>query len=92
MSELISSVDSIFGDGRPLGHARQCYLPGLKRGGYHQLLRANFSELVLLDVSAVEAWFDKYQSTIVLIATAKSDFMQSNNVSLADFFCLSTLK
>ena len=91
MSELISSVDSIFGDGRPWAY-RQCYLPGLKRGGYHQLLRANFSELVLLDVSAEEAWFDKYQSTIVLIATAKSDFMQSNNVSLADFFCLSTLK
>ena len=57
----------------------------LERAGYHQLLTASRSELDLLDGSAVEAWFAKYQPSVVVLAAAKVGGIQANSSDPADF-------
>ncbi len=56
-----------------------------KRAGYNQLLTASRSELDLLDGPAVEAWFAKYQPTVVVLAAAKVGGIQANSSYPADF-------
>ncbi len=56
-----------------------------ERGGYHQLLTASRSELDLLDCSAVQFWFAKYQPTVVVIAAAKVGGIHANSSYSADF-------
>lgn len=57
----------------------------LDRGGYHQLLTANRSDLDLLDRVAVEAWFAKHQPSVVVLAAAKVGGIQANSTYPADF-------
>ena len=84
MTRLITPADRIFVAGH-LGMAGSAISRALARGGYHQRLVASRSELDLLDGSAVEAWFAKYQPTVVVLAAAKVGGIQANSSYPADF-------
>jgi len=57
----------------------------LDRAGYHQLLTASRSELNLLDGPSVEAWFAKYQPTVVVLAAVMVGGIADNRSYPADF-------
>lgn len=84
MTRLITPADRIFVAGHR-GMAGSAICRALECGGYHQILTASRSELDLLDVSAVEAWFTKHQPTVVVLAAAKVGGIHSNKSYPADF-------
>ena len=84
MSPLITPADKIFVAGNR-GMAGSAICRALERGGYHNLLTANRSELDLLDGPAVEDWFVKHQPTVVVLAAAKVGGIHANSSYPADF-------
>ena len=84
MTFLITPADRIYVAGHR-GMAGSAICRALKRAGYNQLLTASRSDLDLLNVSAVEAWFSEYQPTVVVLAAAKVGGIQANNSYPADF-------
>lgn len=84
MSSLIDLDDRIFVAGHR-GMAGRAISRALVRAGYHKLLTAPRSQLDLLDASAVEAWFDRQQPTVVVLAAAKVGGIQANSSYPADF-------
>ena len=84
MNSLITPTDRIFVAGHR-GMAGSAISRAFERAGYHQLLTASRSELDLLDRSAVEAWFDKHQPTVVVLAAAKVGGIQANSSYPGDF-------
>ena len=80
----MTPADRIFVAGHQ-GMAGSAICRALQRGGYHHLLSANRSELDLLDVSAVEEWFSKYQPSVVVLAAAKVGGIEANRRYPADF-------
>ena len=77
-------TDRIFVAGHR-GMAGSAISRAFERAGYHQLLTASRSELDLLDRSAAEAWFDKHQPTVVVLAAAKVGGIQANSSYPGDF-------
>jgi GDP-L-fucose synthase len=84
MPPLITPADRIYVAGHR-GMAGSAICRALERAGYHQLLTASRSELDLLDGPAVEAWFAKHQTTVVVLAAAKVGGIQANSSYPADF-------
>ncbi|QNJ04958.1 GDP-L-fucose synthase [Synechococcus sp. MEDNS5] len=84
MSSLITPADRIYVAGHR-GMAGSAICRALERGGYPQLLTATRSELDLLDGPAVEAWFEKHQPTVVVLAAAKVGGIRANSSYPADF-------
>lgn len=84
MSSLITPADRIFVAGHR-GMVGSAICRALERASYHQLLTASRSELDLLDGSAVEAWFAKYQPSVVVLAAAKVGGIQANSSYPVDF-------
>ena len=56
-----------------------------RRKGYENLLTASRDELDLLDVHAVQDWFNKQRPTVVLLAAAKVGGIYANETYPADF-------
>ncbi len=81
---LITPADRIYVAGHR-GMAGSAICRALERSGYHHLLTASRSELVLLDGPAAEAWFAKHQPTVVVLAAAKVGGIQANSSYPADF-------
>jgi GDP-L-fucose synthase len=84
VSSLITPAVRIFVAGHR-GMAGSAICRALERAGYQQLLTASRTELDLLDVSAVQAWFAKHQPTVVVLAAAKVGGIQANSRYPADF-------
>ncbi len=84
MSSLITPADRIFVAGHR-GMAGSAICRALARAGYQHLLTASRSELDLLDVHAVEAWFAVHRPTVVVLAAAKVGGIQANSHYPADF-------
>tara|TARA_B100000674_G_scaffold464151_1_gene445855 strand:+ start:9358 stop:10329 length:972 start_codon:yes stop_codon:yes gene_type:complete len=84
MSSLITPEDHIFVAGHR-GMAGSAICRAFKRSGYHKLLTSTRSELNLLDLAAVQAWFAKNKPTVVVLAAAKVGGIQANNNYPADF-------
>ena len=84
MSALITPADRIFVAGHR-GLAGSAICRALERAGYNQLLTASRSELDLLDGSAVKAWFENHQPTVVVLAAAKVGGIAANSSYPANF-------
>jgi len=67
------------------GMAGSAICRALTRAGYHQLLTTSRAELDLCDGVAVEAWFEKYKPSVVVLAAAKVGGIQANSSYPADF-------
>ena len=78
MTGLITPDDRIYVAGHR-GMAGSAICRALKNSGYRQLLTASRAQLDLLDCLAVEAWFSKYQPTVVVLAAAKVGGIQANS-------------
>ena len=84
MSNLINKSDSFFVAGHR-GMAGSAICRALKRSGYQNLLTASRDEVDLLDIQAVQRWFDEKKPTIVVLAAAKVGGIHANDTYPADF-------
>ena len=84
MSRLITPNDRIFVAGHR-GMAGSAICRALKHCGYNQLLTASRTELNLSDGPAVQAWFAKFQPSVVVLAAAKVGGIQANRSYPVDF-------
>ena len=84
MSNLINKSDSFFVAGHR-GMAGSAICRALKRSGYQNLLTASRDEVDLLDIQAVQRWFEEKKPTIVVLAAAKVGGIHANDTYPADF-------
>ena len=84
MSALINEDDRFFVAGHR-GMAGSAICRALKRNGYENLLTASRAELDLLDLQAVQCWFERNQPTVVILAAAKVGGIYANNAYPTDF-------
>ena len=83
MSNLINKSDSFFVAGHR-GMAGSAICRALKRSGYQNLLTASRDEVDLLDIQAVQRWFEEKKPTIVVLAAAKVGGIHANDTYPAD--------
>ena len=67
------------------GMAGSAISRALERAGYHQQLTPTRADLDLLDLCAVQKWFNEHNPTVVVLAAAKVGGIQANSHYPADF-------
>ncbi|QNI96556.1 GDP-L-fucose synthase [Synechococcus sp. RS9902] len=84
MEKLINKDDRFFVAGHR-GMAGSAICRALQRSGYENLLSASRDQLDLLDLQAVQHWFDENKPTVVVLAAAKVGGIHANDTYPADF-------
>lgn len=84
MEKLINQEDRFFVAGHR-GMAGSAICRALRRGGYENLLTASREKLDLLDLEAVQRWFEENKPSVVVLAAAKVGGIHANDTYPADF-------
>ena len=84
MAKLINKDDRFFVAGHR-GMAGSAICRALQRSGYDNLLTASRDVLDLLDLHAVQRWFEENKPTVVVLAAAKVGGIHANDTYPADF-------